>query len=113
LYSPSGCARNPIYAAPSTPVRQLGHVATSLPEVHAHLDASRIEELALIAFPRAVWRQIWRTTEGRLSRGIHRRNDIVTTFPDRRSIIRRTTRGAQQWLISGHADPYKFTSTLI
>ena len=37
----------------------LDQLATSLPEVHDHLDAARADVLAFTAFPKAVWRQIW------------------------------------------------------
>jgi putative transposase len=40
----------------------LDQVATSLPQVHDHLDTARGEVLAFTAFPKAVWRQIWSNT---------------------------------------------------
>jgi putative transposase len=67
----------------------LDQIETSLPDVHAHLDAAREEILAFTLFPRGLWRQIWSNNPNeRLNREICRRTDLIGIFPDRTSIIR-------------------------
>jgi putative transposase len=69
--------------------RVLDALADKLPRIAEHLEAARVDVLALTAFPKEVWRQIWSNNPSeRLNREIRRRTDVVGIFPDRDALIR-------------------------
>src|ERR1700712_4923770 len=69
--------------------RVLDSLSDKLPKVAEHLEAARADVLALTAFPKEVWRQIWSNNpQERLNREIRRRTDVVGIFPDRDCLIR-------------------------
>ncbi len=69
--------------------RVLEALTDKLPRVAQHLDTARVDVLALTAFPKELWRQIWSNNPSeRLNREIRRRTDVVGIFPDRDALIR-------------------------
>jgi putative transposase len=69
--------------------RIIDALADKLPKVARHLDAVRADLLALTAFPKQIWRQIWSNNpQERLDKEIGRRTDVVGTFPDCNALIR-------------------------
>jgi putative transposase len=84
-----------IFAQPDAKqiLAQFDRVVTQMleqfPAAGGHLAEASVDLLALVAFPKEHWRQIWSNNpQERLNKDLRRRTDVVGIFPNRDAVIR-------------------------